>query len=251
MKIEFFPEGPAALIENDERVLVIADLHFGIEADLAAHGLHFRSRSGARLERALSLVRQADPDRLVLLGDIKHSIPSLTWQEYHEMPKILESLRNLVPIEVFPGNHDIGIGRFLKDGELWQMEGGVIDGIGYFHGHTYPSLALDGHLMVVGHHHPLVSLHDEVGCALQAPAYIRADADRERLGFPAGETRGRMCRVLFVPSFNEIAGYDIGRIVRDPFSPVSRCMDPKTAEVILADGTFLGPLAGVIPDESD
>ena len=251
MNLEFFPLGPAVLIENDERVLVIADLHFGIEADLAAHGLHFRSRSEARLDRALALVRNADPDRLVLLGDIKHSIPSITWQEYHEMPRILEALRKIVPIEVFPGNHDIGIERFLKDGELWQKEGGVIDGIGYLHGHTYPAPALDGHLLVVGHHHPLVSLHDEVGCALQAPAYLRAEADRERLGFPGGENAGETCRVLFVPSFNELAGYDIGRIVNDPFSPVSRCINPRTAEVILADGTFLGPLAGVMPDEGD
>jgi hypothetical protein len=251
MNLQFLPDGPALLVENEERVLVAADLHFGIEADLAARGLHFRSRSRARLDRLLGLVRAADPDRLVLLGDIKHSIPSLTWQEYHEMPEILEAIRRLVPIEVFPGNHDIGIERFLREGEIWQKEGGVIDGIGYFHGHTYPAPALAGHLLVVGHHHPLVSLRDEVGCALQAPAYVRAEAGSEALGFATGAGANRTSRVLFVPSFNEIAGYDIGRIVRDPFSPVSRCMDPATAEIILADGTYLGPLAGVMPDEGD
>lgn len=251
MKFTFLPEGPAVIIENRERILIIADLHFGIEANLAARGIHFRSRSRARLDRALSLIRGHDPDRLVLLGDIKHSIPSVTWQEFREMPEILDSFRRLVPLEIFPGNHDAGIGRFVKDGELWQKEGGVIDGVGYFHGHTYPAQSLAGHLLVVGHHHPLLSLRDEVGCALQAPAYLRAEADAVKLGLSVANECPATVRVLFVPSFNEIAGYDISRIVNDPFSPVSRCMDKKTAEVILADGTYVGPLAGVMPDEND
>jgi uncharacterized protein len=251
MNLEFLPGGPAVLIENEERILVIADLHFGIEAGLASHGLHFRSRSESRLDRVVRTIETANPDRLVLLGDIKHSIPSLTWQEYHEMPMILDTLRSLVPLVVFPGNHDIGIERFLNEGEVRPKEGAVVDGIGYLHGHTYPSPDLAGRLLVIGHHHPLLSLRDEVGCALRAPAYIRAEVDTARLGIPAGETAGAKTRVLFVPSFNEIAGYDITRILRDPFSPISRCMAPDDLEIILADGTLIGPLSAIESDESD
>ena len=39
---------------------------------------------------------------------------------------------------VMPGNHDIGIERFLDDGELLSKEGALVDGTGYLHGHTYP-----------------------------------------------------------------------------------------------------------------
>ncbi len=42
MKLEFIRDGPALVIENTERLLIVADLHFGIEADLAAHGMHFQ-----------------------------------------------------------------------------------------------------------------------------------------------------------------------------------------------------------------
>jgi uncharacterized protein len=251
MNLEFLPDGPAVLIKNEERILVIADLHFGIEADLAAHGLHFRSRSEARLERVIKTVEAANPDRLVLLGDIKHSIPSLTWQEYHEMPKILESLRDLVPLVVFPGNHDIGIERFLREGEIRPKDGAVIDGVGYLHGHTYPAAELAGCLLVIGHHHPLLSLRDEVGCALQAPAYIRTGVDAVKLGLQNKEAGSGNTRALFVPAFNEIAGYDISRIVNDPFSPISRCMKREEIEIILADGTYIGPLSVTKPDESD
>ena len=250
MKLEFFSEGPAVLVEESQRNLIVADLHFGIEADLAAHGMHFRSRSASRVKRLLRIVDDAKPDALILLGDIKHSIPTPTRQEYYEMPGIISAIREKIPIIVFPGNHDIGIEQYLKPGELQPKEGAVIDGVGYLHGHTYPSDELIGGLIVAGHHHPLLVLRDEVGCALQSPAYIRADIEAKRLSelhfVPDCPTR-----VLFVPAFNEIAGYDIRQIARDPFAPLSKAMIPESAEIILADGTYIGPLAMLGSDDDD
>ena len=250
MKLEFIGEGPALVIEGRERLLVVADLHFGIEADLAAHGLHFKSHSTERLARLLATIDAAGPDRLILLGDVKHSIPSLTRQEFAELPAILDAIRSRIPFSVFPGNHDIGIERFLRDGELEPKDGAVIDGTGYLHGHMYPAPALAGHLIVCGHHHPMACLHDDVGCSLQAPAYIRAEIDTAALGLPEPEEGGYTSRVLFMPAFNEIAGYDILKIARDPFSPLSRCMRTGDAEIILADGTYIGPLSVLEHDDS-
>ncbi len=252
MKLEFVKDGPALVIENTERLLIVADLHFGIEADLAAHGIHFRSHTKERLARLMQTIDATEPDRLVLLGDIKHSIPSLTRQEWAEIPGILDTIRRRIPILVFPGNHDIGIERFLKIGELQQKEGAVIDDVAYFHGHTYPAPDLGGHLIVTGHHHPQVSLHDEVGCSLQAPAYLRVAIDTKALGLKTPSSAGPTpARALFVPAFNEIAGYDIIKIARDPFSPISRCMKQDDAEIILADGTYIGPLAMLLNDAAD
>ena len=251
MKMEFIGEGPALVIEGEQRILIVADLHFGIEADLAAHGLHFKSRSERRLERLHRVIDSTKPDELVLLGDVKHSIPSLTWQEYHEMPKILDSLRTRLPLHVFPGNHDIGIERFLREGEIRSKDGMVLDGVGYLHGHMIPSHELAGHLVVIGHHHPLLSLRDEVGCALQSPAYLRAGIDTGDSGKEQSVKSILPSRVLFMPSFNEIAGYDILQIIKKPFSPLSRLMKKEECEIILADGTYIGPLRALITDETD
>jgi putative SbcD/Mre11-related phosphoesterase len=251
MNLEFIGDGPALVVTGEERHLVVADLHFGIEADLALHGLHFRSRSRARMERLLSIVDRYDPDVLVLLGDVKHSIPSITRQEYYELPRILATLRDRVPLRVFPGNHDIGIERYLRPAEICAKEGAVIDGVGYLHGHMYPSPALAGHLMIIGHHHPLLSLRDEVGCALRSPAYLRTEVDTKALGMADDKEGITPTRVLFMPAFNEIAGYDITHITRKPFSPLSRNMVLDTTEIILADGTYIGSLQSVISDESD
>lgn len=246
MNLTFIRDGPALVVEGEERVLVVADTHFGIEADLASHGLHFRSRSSDRLERLLRTIDHADPDTLLLLGDIKHSIPSVTRQEYYELPKILGALRERVPLLIFPGNHDIGLERFVQEGELQPRDGAVVDGVGYQHGHMTPAPALLGHLVVLGHHHPLLSLHDDVGCALQEPAYLRTALTPPPKSSGPGPTR-----LLFMPAFNELAGYDLLRIVRDPFSPLSRGMDTTGAEIILADGTLIGPVSAVDRDDDD
>lgn len=251
MNLEFFNNGPALVIEGENRILIVADLHFGIEADLAAHGLHFKSRSADRLERLMKTIDQADPDFIILLGDIKHSIPSLSRQEYYELPEILETIRSRLPLKVFPGNHDIGIERYLLEGELQPKEGTIIDGNGFLHGHTYPSPSLAGHLMVIGHHHPLFFLNDDVGCAVQVPVYLRAGLDTGRLGMGEQPDNSSPTRVLMIPAFNEISGYDILQIVKKPFSPLSRFMEKEEAEIILADGTYIGPISSLLTDEDD
>lgn len=242
MRLEFVGEGPALLVRDEIRVLVVADLHLGIESDMARHGMHFRSRSRERMERLEACIRKKKPDLLVLLGDIKHNVPITSRQEYIELPEAVSRLRALVPVRVFPGNHDTGIGRFFSEEEILPREGGVIDGTGYIHGHTYPAPDLAGRLIISGHHHPMVNLQDEVGCSLRSAAYLHVPLEESCIGFSKEGDTGRS-RVLFMPAFNELTGYDILKTVQDPFSPLSRCMKTGEAEVYLTDGTYIGPLS--------
>ena len=251
MRLEFHPEGPALLVDNTMRVLVVADLHLGIETELARHGLYFKSRSRERTERVLSCIQSAEPDCLVLLGDIKHSIPLTSRQEYREIPEMFERFRSVLPIRILPGNHDVGLERFCEPGEILPKEGAIIDQTGYLHGHTYPHPSLAGRFIICGHHHPVVTIRDEVGTALKSPAYLLADLDEECANMRKTREGERTARVLFVPAFNELSGYDITRTAHEPFSPLSRCMKKDTAEVFLTDGTFLGPISAVENHEDD
>lgn len=252
MMLEFIGNGPALLVTGSQRVLAVADLHLGIESDLDRHGLHFRSRTGERLERLESCIDTTSPDLLVILGDLKHGVPFTTRQEQREIPEFIDRLRSLVPIRMVPGNHDVGIERFFEPSELVPKEGSVIDGAGYVHGHMYPDPSLAGTLIIAGHHHPVVSIRDEVGCALRSPAYLFSPLDGQCLGFPSTSTEGGPAsRVIFIPAFNELTGYDIQKTVREPFSPLSRCMKKEEAEILLSDGTFIGPLSGLEEYEPD
>ena len=82
----------------------------------------------------------------------------------------------------FPGTMISGSNGSCTKGRSGPKTGRFSMVSGYLHGHMIPSPALAGHLIVIGHHHPLLSLRDEVGCALQSPAYLRAGIDTGALG---------------------------------------------------------------------
>jgi putative SbcD/Mre11-related phosphoesterase len=245
MTLHFLPDGPALVIEDTARVLVIADLHIGIESDLDVHGVHIPSQTRGRLDRVLACIDEGKPDLVVLLGDVKHSVPLTTRQEYYEIPDLLREIRSRASLKVVPGNHDGGLERFLEEGEMLPMRGALIDGVGYLHGHTYPDPSLVGHLLVIGHHHPMVTIRDEVGCALRDRAYLLTKVNENCLGLGDEDGAGAT-RVLVMPAFNEFTGFDVTRMQKSNLGPLSRCMDFGNAEVFLTDGTYLGLLGSLV-----
>ena len=247
MEPEFYPTGPAVAIERREKVLAIADPHFGVEADLHRKGLHFESRSALRLERLMEIIEESDPDYLVVLGDLKHMIPYVTRQEKAEMPQILRTIRRETEFRLAPGNHDTGLEHYLMPGELLPASGAVIDGTGYFHGHMIPDEKLFGHLIVCGHHHPVVNLYDDVGCALRGtPGYLLAEVDTTAWTNVQTESP---TRVLLVPAFYELAGgMDVRLIPGSKVSPIAKAIRPETGEVFLKDGTYVAPFTELRPD---
>ena len=247
MEPEFYPTGPAVGIERREKVLAIADPHFGVEADLHRKGLHFESRSALRLERLMEIIEESDPDYLVVLGDLKHMIPYVTRQEKAEMPQILRTIRRETEFRLAPGNHDTGLEHYLEKDELLPASGAVIDGTGYFHGHMIPDESLFGHLIVCGHHHPVVNLYDDVGCALRGtPGYLLAEVDTTAWTDVQSESP---TRVLLVPAFYELAGgMDVRLIPGSKVSPIAKAIRPETGEVFLKDGTYVAPFTELRPD---
>lgn len=245
MNIDFISSGPAVLIEEEERILFIADIHMGIETDLKNHGIYIKSHGKERVQRLVNCIRETSPDKLVILGDIKHRIPGTSWQEFSELPHLFSILREILPFFVTPGNHDPGIEGFLRDNEYLIKEGDIIDQVGVLHGHTKLNPALKDRLILCGHHHPTVSMSDEVGIALRSPCFIIGELGSEIFD-EYQEDENKNTRVLMVPSFNELTGYGIEKTFRTPFSPISRAMIIDTAECLLPDGTYAGDLKTLI-----
>ncbi|KUK69414.1 MAG: Putative phosphoesterase [Methanocalculus sp. 52_23] len=215
----FLSEGPALLLKRSISVLVVADTHLGVESALDSAGWHLKSSSESRLQRILNCIEVTDPDLLLILGDLKHSVPRITWQEHTELPEFLDAIRRNVDLRLLPGNHDPGIERYMEAEEILNKNGVIIDGTGYLHGHTYPSPDLAGHLIVAGHHHPVIHLYDEVGCSLRGtPAYLLSEVNEKKLRMVETDTPTRL---LLVPAFYEYAGgIDIRTIPESGISPL-------------------------------
>ena len=249
MNLKFYPNGCAILIENKLRVLVVADTHFGIETDLHQQGFHFKSETKTRLSILTSIIEESNPDYLVVLGDFKHKIPYVTFQEKKEIPYILNVIRNLCELRVLPGNHDIGIEKYLTDDELLPVTGTIIDGYGYIHGHTFPNKQLAGKLIFCGHIHPIINIYDEVGCSLKGmPCYLLAEIDNTMVHLPQSDNP---TRVLLVPAFyGYVGGVDVRNISNSRKSPISKAIKMDTAEIFLNDGTYIDSLSHLSPTQT-
>jgi hypothetical protein len=236
---------PVLIVENEMRVLVIADLHLGIERELYRYGINIPSQTDKILNSVIDQIKRTNPDRVVLLGDIKHNVPLTSKQERGEIPRFLECLSEHLPVEIVPGNHDGGIGMLTPTSiSLHQSTGFILDGVGYFHGHAWPSPELfSASHMVMAHEHPIIRLKDEMGYIMTKQAWIRTKFDRDKIFSHYNLKSWKNPSLTIVPAFNGLCG-GIPFNDEDPklLGPMSKAIRIDDGEVHLIDGTYIGNL---------
>lgn len=249
---------PAMLLRlRGERVLIVADLHLGIESSLAGEGLSLPSQTPKVRERLMDLISVHSPDRLVMLGDVKHNVPISSWQEWRELPLLFEELSKVVTVEVVRGNHDGGLEGMLPKGVNVHGSRGMIIGgrrrIGLMHGHTWPSAELMGaDVILAGHNHPAVEFRDELGGRVVAPVWLRCTIDASELPPSLRKAvKRRTPKLVVLPAFGElVGGAPVNREMPDELiGPLfkSGAARISEAEAYMLDGTFLGRVKDIQP----
>ena len=259
---------PALVIENSERILVVADLPIGWEQAWSEHGIYVPSQTEKLRAKLLTLVDQQEPDRLILLGDIKQAITRVSMDEWREIPHFFEVLQDHVAeIIVVCGNHDGDLEPLTPSTITILPASGLALGsaprIGLFHGHAWPSAeVLAADVLVMGHIHPVVWFRDRLGLwtgqqvwvktacngDLLASAYLKnlnekpgedpRSVFQERTGLPMGDPR-----LIILPAFNDlVGGVSINRLETRLLGPLLRSgsVNVEAAEIYLLDGTYLG-----------
>jgi uncharacterized protein len=249
-------EEPALRVTNKEISLVVADIHLGIEWDLYKSGINLPSRMEERLDRILGYVEADSPDRIILLGDVKHNVPQISWQEKGEIPRFLKALAEHAHVDIFPGNHDGGIELLLngqKDATIHSARGAVLDGVGYFHGHTWPApeLLAASHV-VTAHNHPTVHFTDMFGHSIVESVWVKAKFNIDVLKVHFGNLdfenflQWADPDLFIMPAFNELCGgVPFNESTQeDLLGPIfsSGGIALENAEMYLLDGTRLGTI---------
>ena len=223
---------------GEERALVVADYHAGIERSLRRQGVEVQSRGPQRRKHLLRLVDETNADRVVFLGDLGHAIGTPEGPEAEELEALFDALP--VPMTLVRGNHDGGIAEEF-DIPVTPPGGTRVGDVGFAHGHTWPSrevLAAD--TVCMGHEHVSVRLEDDVGGARVERAWLRGPIDATPFAEYYGEDLAVSGDLVVFPAFNDLSGGTWvnvdGQGFLAPFLPEA-CPD---AEIYLMDGTRLG-----------
>jgi len=227
---------PALRIDD---TVVIADLHIGVESHLGSKGFHLPSRTSVMRDDVLRIAD--DASRLVVLGDVKDSVPGSTKQEYREIPDFFQAmLERFNVVDVVIGNHDTQIENFLpRHVNIYPSTGLKIGDVGLVHGHTWPSAdVMMSKTLITAHNHPTVMFRDGIGKTTTEPCWFRA-AFREIV---PGYVK-HPAELIMIPSFNRLLGGSPVNVIEEKFlGPLmsSDVIDMDEAQIFLLDGIFLG-----------
>jgi putative SbcD/Mre11-related phosphoesterase len=245
------PDTPALTLEGPRRWVCIADLHIGIETALRGSGFNIPSQL-PKMSSAIETLG-CHADRLMILGDVKHRITHASRGEDRDLRAIMQRImRTFQAVVVTPGNHDGGLREAMPEGcVITTSHGTVVDGVGAFHGHVWPSddvMACD--TVVMGHVHPSVRLEDSMGGRVNEKCWMRAGFSKKKV-----TERYASCpdELVVVPAFNPlITGSPINAPGGGALGPLLRnnLVNEHSISAYLLDGTNLGRLPRGKPCET-
>ena len=156
----FLPD--RALWVEQQRLLLIADVHLGKADHLQAHGIAIPSDGErANLQRIEQLSQHWQPAELIVLGDLVHHPKAISSELEQRVVALLDSLN--CPITWVEGNHD----RRSRLGTLQGQPSQSRQGLWLSH---EPEKPPEGQLNICGHLHP-VSILRQASDQMRLPCF--------------------------------------------------------------------------------
>ena len=233
------PRKPALLIEGPKKYLVVTDLHIGFESSFTSKEIFLGKNTtiNETIDELLDIIDSEKPDSVVLLGDVKSSIKSISKIEWKDVPLFFEKIKAKCDVILIPGNHDANIQRLVpEDVSLISSSGMVEDNILFTHGHTMPSENF-AHVkkIIMGHMHPVFFQKESIVNGQRV--WISIKADKEQI-FPSesGEIE-----IIIVPSFNKYFYATNKKKYKKSISPIiEKLKKISSARIVTLDGTIIG-----------
>lgn len=234
----FITNQPAMIIERSEskgkkkpkeRYLLIGDIHLGLTSEWRRKGVSAYGQTKDFIKNIKKLRNKTKCQNLVMIGDVKHKVTGISWQEEHEIPEFLEQLSKLFKkIVIIKGNHDGFIEKLVKDKKKVRVVKSFVIG-DYFITHGHRKINTKKPYIIIGHNQPAVKLRDRIGASYTLPCWVM------------GKIKDKDQELIIMPAFNPLSGSGI--VNENQFiGPVAKHLDKNKAKVFLLDGTDLGEL---------
>jgi len=239
LKIRIVPSQPALMLEGKNRSLVITDLHIGFESSLFGNNIFVGKNTTIQetINGIEEILEKTKANSLILLGDVKSSIKSISKNEWSEVPLFFKKMSEKVDTILVPGNHDANIQKLVPDEvTLASSTGVVIENILLTHGHTMPSENFSNvDKIIMGHVHPVFFQEESVINGKRV--WISIKADKQQI---FSSTSGEV-EVTIVPSFNKYFYSTHKKKYKKSISPIlEKIKKIKSAKIITLDGTIIG-----------
>ena len=242
--IQPIPNHPALFIQKKD-ILVVADLHIGIEGQLKEQGVQTSSQTQKMFNHLFLICKKFNPKEIILLGDIKHNIPSATIQERKDVKNFLQNISEIGTIHIIPGNHDGFIEKLSPNNiNIHPSDGLVIENIGFFHGHRWPkNEIMKCKQVIMGHTHPSVMFTDRLEYKTYESCWVKGNFIKNKLTdkYPNSSNP----EILIMPAFNPLCG-GIAVNQEGITGPMGKIIDIQNSQIFLIDGTFLGKIKDII-----
>jgi putative SbcD/Mre11-related phosphoesterase len=152
-----------ALYLTKSKTLIIADSHIGFEEALNKQGIliprfHFKDL----VQRLEKILKKAKPNTIIINGDIKHELGTISEQEWRYTLRLIDFLskycKNLFLIR---GNHDKILGPIAKKRNITLADQIIINNILITHGNKLIKIPKNIKTIIIGHEHPAIGLREK------------------------------------------------------------------------------------------
>lgn len=211
---------PGVTITNDRCLIldegptaVIGDLHLGYESALESDGMFIPRINTESVREALNkILDDYEPERVVLLGDIKHDFRRSSWQGRDEVRRIVKLVSDAAETVVIKGNHDNFLQNILADIGIVALDHVDIGGYRLEHGHEDSGVRP----VIIGHEHPSVRIPGELSGGMKLQCYVVA----------------RNEGVIVIPPFSPFAsGNDLNPGPDAVMAPALKACDVENADI--------------------
>ena len=235
---KIIPGYPALMIEGDKKSLVITDLHLGFENALSLNNVFLgKNKTVTEITKEIELIiDKTKPDSLILLGDVKSGINSITKTEWETVPVFFENITKLIDTILVPGNHDANIEKLIPNEiTLAGSKGIIIDDILLTHGHTMPSENFSQiNTIVMGHIHPV--FFEKESLINGERVWVSIISDKQKIF----HSKSGELELIILPSFNRYFYATQKKFYKKSISPIIEKMNVMQAKILRLDGTIIG-----------
>ncbi len=146
-----------------QKLLVISDIHLGIEEEHQKRGtlvpkFHLKDL----LEHFDFIFSKVKPETILITGDLKHEFGRISEQEWRDLLRFFDYLsQHCEKIIMLKGNHDPMLGPVAKKRNLEIVKEYSSGDILFVHGDHVPEMPKKIKTIIMGHEHPAITLREE------------------------------------------------------------------------------------------